>query len=34
VQAVTVGNTGYSENRVFLTVGYRPRAAQETEEPQ
>jgi len=28
VEAVPAGNTGYSENRVFLTIGYRPRPAQ------
>jgi hypothetical protein len=30
VGAVPGVNTGYSENRVFLTIGYRPRAAQST----
>jgi hypothetical protein len=30
VGAVPGVNTGYSENRVFLTIGYRPRTAQST----
>jgi hypothetical protein len=32
IQAVAAGNAGYSENRAFLTIGYRPRAVQDDEE--
>jgi hypothetical protein len=32
--AVSAGGSGYRENRVFLTVGYRPRSMPELTEPQ
>ena len=31
---VSEGNTGYTENRVFLTVGYRPRSTHDAQEPE
>jgi hypothetical protein len=33
-RVVSAGGSGYSANRLFLTVGYRPRSAAEVAEPQ